>query len=55
MYQTTLVNFGSTYTFATRECALKSTKEMGYEAIVQKNNRLIASYSHIGGWKFYAN
>lgn len=54
MFKVVLINFGFTYdSFVTRYSALNRAEEMGYEASVYENDDLIASFSPIGGWKFY--
>ena len=53
MFKVVLINVNFTYDgFQTRYGALNCAEEMGYEANVYEDDRLIATYSPISGWKF---
>lgn len=54
IYQATLINFGrDVYTGDSLHDAMEAVKKAGFEAVVLLDGATVASFSPIGGWKFY--
>jgi len=54
IYQATLVNFGNdVYIGESLHDAMDAAKKAGFEAVVLLDGALIASFSPIGGWRYY--
>lgn len=54
MYESTLINFGTNvYSGDSIHDAMEAIKKSGFEASVRRDGYLVASFSPIGGWKFY--
>ena len=54
IYQATLINFGNdVYTGDSLHDAMEAAKKGGFEAVVQLDGSLVASFSPISGWKFF--
>lgn len=54
IYQATLINFGNdVYIGDSLHDAMEAVKKAGFEAVVLLDGATVASFSPIGGWKFY--
>ncbi len=54
IYQATLINFGNdVYTGDSLHDAMEAVKKAGFEGIVLLDGATVASFSPIGGWKFF--
>lgn len=54
IYQATLINFGTdVYTGDSLHDAMEAVKKAGFEAVVLLDGATVASFSPIGGWKFF--
>ena len=55
IYQATLINFGNdVYTGDSLHDAMEAVKKAGFEAVVLLDGATVASFSPIGGWKFFS-
>ena len=54
IYQATLINFGNdVYIGDSLHDAMEAVKKAGFEAVVLLDGATVASFSPIGGWKFF--
>lgn len=54
IYQATLINFGrDVYLGDSLHDAIEAVKKAGFEAVVLLDGATVASFSPIGGWKFF--